>query len=141
MFNFFRKKSESSKVDNQNLSSKSNTESITIKSFKKGYLWGFTQADPMHHSNDKDDFYNLISLVTGENGTVTIGASFHPYQLVNDRGEDVWEQLFSVIQTNNFCDFEKLIQEKLFFHMTPPPKDFFPIKLWKAERLLTGVNP
>ena len=114
---------------------------ITIDSFRKEYIWGFTQRNPMYHSSKKDDFYNLIKPLTGENGTVTIGASFHPYQLIDKSGNDIWETLFNVVKINNFCNYHKLIEEKFFFHMVPPGPDAFPFLKWKDDRLYHEINP
>ena len=144
MFNLFKKKKQKDEKNNLetfDLTSLFSHEMTDISHFKKGFLWGFTQGEPMKHSNSTEDFYKLINLVTGQNGTITIGASFHPYQLINDKNEDLWEQLFNVIKANKFCDIGEIIREKHFFHMNPPPKDFFKFNVWKDERLLTDINP
>jgi len=113
----------------------------TLSSFRKEYLWGFTQGNPMRHSTDKDAFYKLIHLLTGDNATVTIGASFHPYQLLDKDGKDIWTTLYEVIEQNKFCDYNELIEQKFFFHMNPPGPEAFPIQKWKDTRLFHEVNP
>ncbi len=112
-----------------------------ISSFRKEYIWGFTQGNPMRHSTDKQAFYDLIHLLTGDNATVTIGASFHPYQLLDKSGKDIWTTLYEVIEANKYCDLDELIQTKYFFHMNPPPANAFPIQKWQDTRLFHEVNP
>lgn len=114
---------------------------ITLNSFRKEYIWGFTAGNPMRYWPDKNSFYNLVKLATGANGTITIGASFHPYQLLSKDGADVWEKVFHVIQANKYCDVAGLVREKWFFHMNPPGPGAFPLHVWPDERLLTEVNP
>lgn len=135
LFDFKRKKTEGS------LPVKSAQKSITIDSFRKEYIWGFTQGNPMRQSTNKDDYYKLIRPLTGENGTITIGASFHPYQIIDRTGNDIWETLFNVIKQNDFCDFNDLIEKKYFFHMNTPGPQAFPVISWQDERLLTDNNP
>jgi len=96
---------------------KNDSEKITLNSFRKEYIWGFTQGNPIRMSDNKYSFYNLIQPLTGVNGTITIGASFHPYQIINQAGDDIWETLYKVIEVNKFCDYKELIEEKYFFHM------------------------
>jgi|SRR5690554_3447832 len=117
------------------------TNSISINSFRKEFIWGFTQGNPMRQSTNKDDYYKLIRPLTGENGTITIGASFHPYQIIDKTGNDIWETLFNVIKANNFCDFNDLIEKKYFFHMNTPGPQAFPVITWQDERLLYDNNP
>lgn len=123
------------------MGSKKDSEIITLNSFRKEYIWGFTQGNPMRMSNDKDGFYKLIQPLTGNNGTITIGASFHPYQIINQTGDDIWETLYNVIEANSFCDYNQLIEEKYFFHMNTPGPQAFPIGKWEDQRLYTEINP
>lgn len=109
--------------------------------FRKEYIWGFTQGTPIRQGGDKNDYYHLIKPLTGSNGTITIGSSFHPYQLIDQNGQDIWEKLYEVINANNFCDCDSLITKKDFFHMIPPGPQAFPLNLWSDDRLSTGVNP
>lgn len=95
----------------------------------------------MHPGTDKDAFYQLIHPLTGNHATITIGASFHPYQLMNEKGKDVWEMTYEVIQANNYCNIEELVKEKMFFHMNPPGPQAFPIVKWEDKRLFHEVNP
>lgn len=135
---------DSSNLDNKKESKQkenSNAENITLNSFRKEYIWGFTQGNPMHMSDNKESFYNLIQPLTGANGTVTIGASFHPYQIIDKIGNDIWETLYNVIEANNFCDFKNLIEEKFFFHMNTPGPQAFPFTQWSDQRLYTEINP
>lgn len=114
---------------------------ISLNSFRKEFIWGFTQGNPMHHSDNKDAFYNLINPLTGNNGTITIGASFHPYQIIDRSGNDIWETLYNVIKAHKFCDYQELISNNYFFHMTPPGAQAFPINMWQDNRLSYEVNP
>ncbi len=136
LFNFNKNKKEEVLNDQKMVD-----KEITLSSFRKEFIWGFTQGNPMHHSENKDDFYKLIKPLTGDNGTITIGASFHPYQIIDKSDNDIWEILYNVIKTNNFCDYEKLISDKYFFHMTPPAAQAFPITMWQDDRLFHEVNP
>lgn len=113
----------------------------TLSSFRKEYIWGFTQGNPMRHSTDKDAFYQLIHKLVGNNPTITIGASFHPYQLVDAAGKDIWELTYEIIESNKYCDYDHLIAEKSFFHMNPPGAQAFPIVKWEDKRLYHEVNP
>lgn len=112
-----------------------------ITQFRKEYIWGFTQGNPMRHSDDKHAFYHLIHKLTGDNATVTIGASFHPYQLVNNEGTDIWTIAYTMIEQHKYCDFDQLIAEKSFYHMNPPGMQHFPIIKWEDKRLFHEVNP
>lgn len=114
---------------------------IQLSSFRKEYIWGFTQGNPMHHSTDKEAFYKLIHLLTGDSAVVTIGASFHPYQLLDSRDVDIWASVYNIIQENNYCDFNELVGKNDFFHMNPPGANAFPIRKWKDTRLFHEVNP
>lgn len=109
--------------------------------FRKEYIWGFTQGNPMHHATDKQAFYDLIHPLTGDHGTITIGASFHPYQIMDETGGDVWSNVYEVIEQNKFCDINELINTKSFFHMNPPGPQAFPIRKWKDDRLFHERNP
>jgi hypothetical protein len=134
LFNFTKKKKPDT-TDNQ-----TRTPNKSLP-FRKEYIWGFTQGNPMRHGGDKTDFYKLIKPLTGVNGSITIGASFHPYQIIDKNGVDLWDTLYSVIKANNFCDYDDLISNKDFFHMAPPGPQAFPINVWTDERLLTDNNP
>jgi len=134
LFNFLKKKETVSNTSQTQKPSNS-------KHFRKEYIWGFTQGNPMKHGGDKNDFYKLIKPLTGENGSITIGASFHPYQIIDKNGIDLWDMLYSVIESNSYCDYEELIANKDFFHMVPPGPQAFPINVWSDERLVTDVNP
>ncbi|GAL87746.1 ankyrin repeat-containing protein [Sporocytophaga myxococcoides] len=123
------------------MGSKKDSEKITLNSFRKEYIWGFTQGNPKRMSDDKNGFYKLIQPLTGNNGTITIGASFHPYQIINQSGDDIWETLYKVIEANKFCDYNHLIEEKYFFHMNTPGPQAFPIGNWEDQRLYTEINP
>jgi hypothetical protein len=136
LFNFGKKKETESKQ-----SEIRNYENVDMTSFRKEYLWGITQGNPMRHSDNKNDFYKLISSLTGEKGSITIGASFHPYQIIDKSGNDIWETVFSVIKANNYCDFNELITKKYFFHMNPPGAQAFPITMWTDDRLFHEINP
>lgn len=136
LFNFLKKKE--SVFDSSDL--KSQKPKINLR-FRKEYIWGFTQGNPMKQAGDKINFYKLIKPLTGSNGTITIGSSFHPYQIIDKNGVDLWDTIFSVIESNNFCDFEELITNKDFFHMVPPGSQAFPFNVWNDERLLTDNNP
>lgn len=142
LFNLFKKGNEKKEVEDFDVSTLfTSEEMVSINTFRKEYIWGFTQGNPMRHSNDKDAFYNLITPLTGINGTLTIGASFHPYQIIDKSGTDIWELVYNVVKANNFCDYVKLIKEKYFFHMNPPSPEAFPFNIWSDERLLNEVNP
>ena len=112
-----------------------------LTSFRKEYIWGLTQENPMRQGGDKNDFYKLIKPLTGNNGSITIGSSFHPYQIIDNNGIDIWETLYYVIKANSFCDFDELISSKDFFHMAPPGPQAFPTNVWADDRLSTDINP
>jgi hypothetical protein len=114
---------------------------VSTSAFTKEYIWGFAQGNPMHYSSDKTRFHQLINLVVGKNAAITIGASFHPYQLINGRGIDIWETVLNVISVNSYCDLEALIKSHSYFHMNPPDQSAFPVIQWQDERLFTEANP
>jgi hypothetical protein len=109
--------------------------------WRYSYLWGFTSGNPMRHSTNKEAFARLIGLATGQKGAVTIGASFHPYQLVNAKGVPVWAQTMIVIITQQFCDLKVVATTNTFFHMNPPGPQAFPTLIWPDNRLATSVTP
>ncbi|WP_224369210.1 hypothetical protein [Hyalangium versicolor] len=109
--------------------------------WRSSYLWGFTSGFPMRHSTDREAFARLIGLATGDRGAVTIGASFHPYQLVNAKGVTVWQQTLVAIITQKFCDLKQIATTPTFFHMNPPGPQAFPILIWPDKRLTTDVTP
>lgn len=111
-----------------------------LSSWRYGYLWGFTSGVPMRHSADKEAFARLIGLVTGRKGAVTIGASFHPYQLVNAKGVPVWAQTMVAILTQGI-DLKVVTTTNTFFHMNPPGPQAFPVLIWPDNRLSTEVTP
>lgn len=111
-----------------------------LSSWRYSYLWGFTSGFPMRHSADNEAFARLIGLATGRKGAVTIGASFHPYQLVNAKGVPVWAQTMVAILMNDI-DVKEVTTTNTFFHMNPPGPEAFPLILWPDDRLSTDVTP
>lgn len=109
--------------------------------FRKEYIWGLTQGNPMHHSKDQGAFHQLIRPLTGDNAAITIGASFHPYQLKDESDDDVWENVLAIVRSNNSCDLDDLVNTKSFFHMNPPGAEAFPIRKWDDKRLFHEINP
>lgn len=112
-----------------------------VAAWRCSYLWGFTQGFPMSHSADGMAFARLISLATGRKGAVTIGASFHPYQLVNPKGVHVWAQTLVSIIVQKACDLKVIGTTHSYFHMNPPGPQAFPLLVWPDTRLMPDVTP
>lgn len=111
-----------------------------IHNFRKEYLWGFTQGNPIKYSKDKRGFEQLMSLLSAS-GTISIGATFHPYHLLDRQGNDLWEVFFKSTETSRYSDLEELVEKKSVYHIDPPSEEHFQIAKWEDERLFVERNP
>lgn len=111
-----------------------------ITQFRKEYMWGFTQGYPIKHSKDKEAFNKLMTLVS-KTGAISIGATFHPYHLLDGKGNDLWEIFLKTIEINNSSVLEILKDKKKIYHLDVPSAEQFQIVKWDDERLFVEHNP
>jgi hypothetical protein len=105
------------------------------------YLYGVS-TNPYLQSTDIEQFGQLYELLVGAHGGLSIGSSFHPYQLVGPGGITVWyaayAQLYS--QPNRAELFAAITQEQARF-LVAPPASFAAFHLWPDTRLTSIENP
>lgn len=121
---------------------KSNTvEKNSLKNFECYYVYGLTN-NPYRQSNDFKSFGELYKNIVGVKGGIAIGSSFHPYQLVNQKGTTVWHAAYVQLYTNNKKDeaFEAIINENELF-LVDPSASFNDIMVWPDTRLTNDENP
>lgn len=111
-----------------------------ITQFRKEYMWGFTQGYPIKHSKDKEAFNKLMTLVS-KTGAISIGATFHPYHLLDGKGNVLWEIFLKTIEINNSSVLEILKDKKKIYHLDVPSAEQFQIVKWDDERLFVEHNP
>ncbi|QKG52659.1 hypothetical protein [Hymenobacter sp. BRD67] len=112
-----------------------------LTEFASFYLYGLSN-NPYRQSADVEKFGQLYDLVIGAHGGVSIGSSFHPYQLVGPGGVTVWyaayAQLYS--QPNRAALFEAMTDEQARF-LVAPPASFSAFHVWPDTRLTSEENP
>ena len=105
------------------------------------YLYGVS-PNPYRQATDMAQFGQLYDLVVGEHGGLSIGSTFHPYQLVNPGGITVWyaayAQLYAQPDRNEL--FAAITQDKARF-LVAPPASFADFHLWPDTRLSSVENP
>ncbi len=112
-----------------------------LTEFASFYLYGLSN-NPYRQSADVEKFGQLYDLVIGAHGGVSIGSSFHPYQLIGPGGVTVWyaayAQLYS--QPNRAALFEAMTDEQARF-LVAPPASFSAFHVWPDTRLTSEENP
>lgn len=111
-----------------------------IDQFRKEYMWGFTQGNPIKYSEDNKGFEQLIALLN-DSGAISIGASYHPYHLISEEGEDLWESYLEKIEMDLSYDIESLISQQSIVHYDPIAENYSKIIKWEDERLFIERNP
>jgi hypothetical protein len=113
----------------------------SLAEFRCCYLYGVS-PNPYLQSADVEQFGQLYDLVVGAHGGLSVGSSFHPYQLVSPGGITVWyaayAQLYS--QPNRAELFGAMLQEQARF-LVAPPASFADFHLWPDTRLSSVENP
>lgn len=123
-------------------SRKSSTGDVDYTDFAawtQGYIYGFAGYAPMKHSTDAAAFVDLIQRIT-QRTVITIGASFHPYQLIRPEGLSVWSYTLLRIHSQQKAGLTEVGHGRGSVH-TVPPADAFPMRQWSDTRLFTDVNP
>ena len=95
------------------------------------YLYGLC-SQPSQKSDDQEAVLNLYRKVIGDIPGIAIGASLHPYQLVNPKGTTVWQAAY-VLNHESFKDDATIF--------TPRPAGFDELHVWPDTRLSTDENP
>ncbi|GAB3309812.1 hypothetical protein GCM10027511_22550 [Hymenobacter humi] len=113
----------------------------TLNDFASFYLYGLTN-DPYQQSADIGKFGELFSLVFGTHGGLSIGSSFHPYQLLNPAGVSVWYTAYAQFyaQPNRIEMFGEMTLEQAQF-LVAPPASFAEFNVWPDTRLTSTENP
>lgn len=99
--------------------------------FNSYYLYGLC-SQPSQESNDQEAVLNLYRKVIGDIPGIAIGASLHPYQLVNPKGTTVWQAAYAL-------HHQSLKEDDAIF--TPRPAGFEELHMWPDTRLSTDENP
>ena len=105
------------------------------------YLYGLTNQ-PYRQAADLGKFGELFSLVIGQHGGLSIGSTFHPYQLLNPAGVSVWYAAYAQFyaQPNRVEMFGEMTLEKAQFVLVPPAS-FGEFHVWPDARLTSDENP
>jgi hypothetical protein len=113
----------------------------SLADFACFYLYGVTN-NPYQQSADIEQFGQLYDLVIGAHGGVSIGSSFHPYQLVNPAGVTVWYTAYAQLyaQRNRAELFGAMAEEQARF-LVAPPASFSEFHVWPDTRLTSAENP
>lgn len=113
----------------------------SITDFDFYYLYGLTN-NPFRQSADLKAFKELFRKVIGDKGGIIIGSSFHPYQIVNQKGTTVWHAAYVQIYVNEKKDeaFKTISQDKGQF-LVNPSNSFKDIMIWPDTRLTYDENP
>lgn len=112
-----------------------------LVNFECYYLYGLTNH-PFRQSNDFKLFLELYKKVIGTNGGIIIASSFHPYQLINPKGTNVWQAGYVQLYLNNKKEeaFKSIINDNGQF-LVDPSAAFNEIMVWPDTRLTNEENP
>jgi hypothetical protein len=113
----------------------------SLADFASFYLYGLTD-NPYRQSADVEQFGQLYDLVIGAHGGVSLGSTFHPYQLVNPAGVTVWYTAYAQLyaQRNRAELFGAMAEEQARFLVAPPPS-FAEFHVWPDTRLTSLESP
>ncbi len=112
-----------------------------LTEFASFYVYGLS-SNPYLQSTDREQFGQLYDLVVGAHGGVSLGSSFHPYQLVNPSGVTVWYAAYAQLyaQPNRAALFAAMADEQARF-LVAPPASFSEFHVWPDTRLTSAENP
>ena len=113
----------------------------SLADFASFYLYGLTN-NPYQQSTAIEQFGQLYDLVIGAHGGVSLGSSFHPYQLVNPAGVTVWYAAYAQLyaQPDRAALFGAMADEQARF-LVAPPASFSEFHVWPDARLTSAENP
>lgn len=113
----------------------------SLTDFASFYLYGLS-SQPYRQSASIEQFGRLYDLVVGAHGGVSIGSSFHPYQLVNPAGVTVWYAAYAQLyaQPDRAALFGAMADEQARF-LVAPPASFGEFHVWPDTRLTSAENP
>lgn len=113
----------------------------SLQDFASLYLYGLTD-NPYRQSDDLTRFGQLYNLAVGEHGGLALSSSFHPYQLVNQKGTTVWHAAYAqlYVQPNRAELFQAMEQERARY-VVAPPASFSEFHVWPDQRLTSPENP
>jgi hypothetical protein len=113
---------------------------LTLSNFNFNYVYGLTEM-PYKHSKEKQKFNTLFTKIIGDKGIIITDCSLHPYQLINNKGINIWQYAFiktiSINKDNNIL--KNIIEEKNRFFVEEGNlfKDY---NFWIDNRLLPEEN-
>ncbi|RZK21058.1 MAG: hypothetical protein EOO56_11885 [Hymenobacter sp.] len=113
----------------------------SLADFASFYLYGLTD-NPYQQSTAIEQFGQLYDLVIGAHGGVSLGSSFHPYQLVSPAGVTVWYAAYAQLyaQPDRAALFGAMADEQARF-LVAPPASFSAFHVWPDARLTSAENP
>ncbi|GAA4355810.1 hypothetical protein GCM10023185_19020 [Hymenobacter saemangeumensis] len=105
------------------------------------YLYGVS-PQPYRQSTDMAQFGQLYDLIIGEHGGLSVGSSFHPYQLLGPGGISVWYAAYAQLyaQPDRAELFAAITRDKARF-LLAPPDSFADFHIWPDTRLTSVENP
>ena len=112
-----------------------------LSDFASFYLYGVSN-NPYQQSTDIEKFGKLYDLVIGAHGGLSLGSSFHPYQLVGPGGLTVWYAAYAQLyaQRNRAELFGAMADEQARF-LVAPPVSFAEFHVWPDTRLTSPESP
>ena len=112
-----------------------------LSEFANFYLYGLSPT-PYRQATDRAQFGQLYDLVIGAHGGLSLGSSFHPYQLVNPAGVTVWYAAYAQLyaQPDRAALFAALADEQARF-LVASPAAFAEFHPWPDARLTSVENP
>lgn len=121
---------------------KSHLPAESILNFRQFYLYGFTDNNPFKQSEDVRSFNLLYEKVIGDIGGIIISSSFHPYQIVNQKGTTIWQAAYvqAYLNENREAAFEAMKNENAKF-LINPSSSFKEFMIWPDIRLNIKQEP
>ena len=112
-----------------------------LTDFACGYLYGVS-PQPYRQSTDMARFGQLYDLLVGEHGGLSIGSSFHPYQLIGPGAITVWYAAYAQLYAQpNWAElFAAITHDKARF-LVAPPASFADFHIWPDTRLTSLKTP
>jgi hypothetical protein len=123
------------------MSERATARESELKDFKCLYLYGFTN-NPFLQSQDFPSFNKLYDNVIGKRGGIIIGSSFHPYQLINQKGATAWQLAFlQIALSDQKTEALEAISNQQARYYSNPAVLLKDVIVWPDTRLTFQQNP